>query len=109
MVARFAFRARVSIPAEYRTDDGEQCAASVIDISERGCRLRNGNAALRPGMGLSINIGNIGPMSAEVRWLYRSYWGIAFTRPLHGALVEHLRESYARGALPDQHVAAPWT
>lgn len=102
MTARHDPRSRVSIPAGYRTDDGAEFETSVIDISEMGCRLRNGVEPLAPGKGLSIAIGNLAPVSAQVRWQYGSFCGLAFTRPLHSALLDHLEHAHARGALnPD--------
>jgi len=92
-------RVPVKIPAGYRTDDGAEFETSVIDISASGCRLRDGIEGLRPGSGLSISIGNMAPVSAQVRWQYRSTCGISFTRPLHGAIVDHLQAVHARGVL----------
>ncbi|WP_066557032.1 PilZ domain-containing protein [Croceicoccus bisphenolivorans] len=106
MTTRQAYRSRVKIPASYRTDDGSEYETSVVDISEHGCRLRDGIATVRPGAGLSISIGTMAPISAEVRWLYRSFCGVAFTRPLHSALVEHLQHAHARGALPSDEIPA---
>lgn len=102
MTARHDPRARVKIPAGYRTDDGCEYETSVIDISEMGCRLRHGIDVLQPGKGLSIAIGNLAPISARVAWQYGSFCGLAFTRPLHAALLEYLEHAHARGALsPD--------
>lgn len=105
MPHRQAYRARVRIPATCRTDDGVEHGTSVVDLSEDGCRLRDGIDALDPGMGLSIAIGNMAPVSAQVQWRYRSFAGIAFTRPLAGALVDHLQHHHARGPLPHDPIS----
>lgn len=107
MTARQDYRLRVKIPADYRTDDGAEFETSVIDLSEKGCRLRDGTELLKPGSGLSIRIGNLAPISGHVRWQYRSSVGVAFTRPLHGALVDHLQSIHTRGALSSDELPSP--
>lgn len=107
MTTRQNYRLRVRIPADYRTDDGAEFSTSVIDISEKGCRLRDGIEILSPGAGLSITIGNMAPISGQVRWQYRSSCGVAFTRPLHSALVDHLQSVHTRGALGSDELPTP--
>jgi len=99
MTAKQDYRVRVKIPAGFRTDDGAEFETSVTDISEKGCCLHGGTQMLRPGHGLSIQIGTLAPISAEVRWLYQSTCGVVFTRPLHGALVGQLQSLHTRGPL----------
>ncbi|RVQ69284.1 PilZ domain-containing protein [Croceicoccus ponticola] len=107
MAHRYQHRSRVRIPAGYRTDKGDEIATSVIDISERGCRLRSGVDLLKPGEGLSIAIGNLAPVSAQVQWQYGSFCGLSFVRPLDTALLDHLRHAYVRGALPLESLPRP--
>lgn len=101
MTLRQDSRGRVRIPADYRTDDGCAFETSVIDLSEEGCRLSSGVDRLTPGTGLSIAIDRMAPVSARVLWQYGPFCGLAFTRRMDPALVQHLRHSHARGPLRD--------
>lgn len=105
MTTRQARRARIRIPGTIRTDDGSEHAATVLDLSQDGCRLQGGGD-LAKGQGISLAIGTMAPVSAQVKWRYRENRGISFVRPLAKALVASLQDRHASGAIPEEAEAA---
>lgn len=62
----------------------------IKDISETGCRFFDKFSTLAEGGGIIFRIGNVGPISAQVRWRDQYVVGIQFDRPLHPSVFDHI-------------------
>lgn len=62
----------------------------VTDLSESGCRIEDRSNDLRLGAFISIRIGNIGPITAEVKWIHDADVGIQFTSAIYQSVLDHM-------------------
>jgi hypothetical protein len=67
---------------------------TVLDLSERGCRFNDATGSLSSGTRLTIKIGPVGPVEAEVKWREANAVGIAFATPLYPSVMRHIRDSF---------------
>ena len=63
------------------------------DLSQQGCRFVAKNSSLPRGALLTIRIGSIGPIDAEVMWSQEEITGIRFREPLHSSVFAHICQS----------------
>ena len=91
-----------------RTDIGGQCCTNqgrlleivVCDLTEGGCRFRDADASLFPGMPVNLMISGSGPYACYVRWREDSDVGVSFARPLSPTLLEQLLNGKPPAAAP---------
>lgn len=91
MESRREERHRVEIQGRYRTGNGMAKDVSVTDLSVHGCRMFDRFCNLDLGKRLTIRIGSIGPIDAEVKWRNSATLGLRFLTPLHPSVLEHMR------------------
>jgi hypothetical protein len=80
----------VDLAASFRNASGASRAIKVRNLSARGCRFATSR---RMGVGdyLTITIGNLGFIDAQVKWRSGNVHGVRFAQPLHPAVLDHLR------------------
>ncbi|GMM93377.1 PilZ domain-containing protein [Qipengyuania sp. MTN3-11] len=62
----------------------------IKDISETGCRFFDKFSILEVGSSILFRVGNVGPISAQVRWREKNVVGIQFDQPLYPSVLEHI-------------------
>jgi len=92
---RASCRVDVSIRARCRTKL-LTALVTVIDVSERGCRLRDFPVNIRYGDRICIRPQGLEPMWGQIRWMRRGLAGVEFERPLHPAVVQHIAQEHRR-------------
>ncbi|RIV89039.1 PilZ domain-containing protein [Aurantiacibacter zhengii] len=93
MGERSVERHDISIMGTLRTGTGKR-EVTIVDLSERGCRILDRMGFLSPDLGVTIKIGPVGPVDATVRWQDRPYAGIRFNNPLYPAVLDHIRTHF---------------
>lgn len=65
---------------------------TIIDLTGYGCRVKG---AFRSNVGerLLLTIDPIGPMAGTVIWWADGELGLEFIRPLHPAVIDHIRQA----------------
>lgn len=67
---------------------------TVMDLSTHGCRFADRFRGLNPGDQITIKIGPIGPVRADVKWCRQGFVGIAFDNPLYPSVLDHIRNHF---------------
>lgn len=93
MAERGAERHDISIVGKLRTGSGKR-DVTIVDLSERGCRIFDRMGYLEPHLAVTIKIGPVGPIDATVRWHDQPYAGIRFDNPLYPAVLDHIRAHF---------------
>lgn len=93
MAERGAERHDISIVGKLRTGHGKR-DVTIVDLSERGCRIYDRLGYLSPNLAVTIRIGPVGPLDATVRWQDPPYAGILFDNPLYPAVLDHIRTHF---------------
>lgn len=88
-------RERVILSARCRKVDGRSETLIISDLSANGCRVYSDEMILRVGQRLTLQPAKFEGISGQVRWVDGKRAGIAFDRPLHDAIAEHLQRQYA--------------
>lgn len=83
----------ISIVGTLRTGTGKR-EVTIVDLSEKGCRIFDRMGHLAPNMSVTIKIGPVGPIDATMRWQEQPYAGIRFDNPLYPAVLEHIRAHF---------------
>lgn len=83
-------RFTVQVAGRYRDRHGGSRDVWIKDISEYGCRFFDKFSILELDSEISVRLGNIGPIPAEVKWREGSTVGAQFDRPLHPSVLEHI-------------------
>jgi hypothetical protein len=83
----------VEIQGRYRTGSGISYDVTVHDLSLHGCRIFDKFSNLNPDKQISIRIGSIGPIFAQVRWREGQVVGIKFNDALHPSVLQHMRHT----------------
>jgi len=91
VAARTENRHEVEIQGRYRIGNGLAYDVTVTELSHYGCRIFNRFSNLAQDRQISIRIGSIGPLFAQVRWREGDVVGIRFNQPLHPSVLEHMR------------------
>ncbi|MWV28226.1 PilZ domain-containing protein [Aurantiacibacter rhizosphaerae] len=105
---RGAERHDISIVGTLRTGTGKR-DVTIVDLSERGCRIQDRMGHLSPDLSVTIRIGPIGPIAALVRWQDRNYAGLLFENPLYPAVLDHIRAHFDLRDLGKGHIDPPRT
>lgn len=63
----------------------------MTDVSALGCRIRTAGR-YNPGDFLMVSVPSFGPFGAFVVWARDGEVGLRFVRPLHRAVVQHVRQ-----------------
>lgn len=93
MGGRGAERHDISIMGTLRTGTGKR-DVTIVDLSDRGCRILDRMGILTPGHGVTIRIGPVGPIEATIRWQQQPYAGLRFENPLYPAVLDHIRAHF---------------
>ena len=86
-------RAADRLPAEASVGLGGpqgSVASRLSDISQSGCRLATGSAALTVGMPIAIELVHGISIHGNVRWVNGEEAGVEFTIPIHETMVQAL-------------------
>lgn len=83
-------RHKVKIQGQYRTGHGKPRDIVVADLSTMGCKFTDPFSNLVAGAFLTIRIGNIGPLNAEVSWVDASTVGLKFETAIQSYILEHM-------------------
>lgn len=94
-------RHRVSIQGQFRSGSGKPRDVIVSDLSTKGCKFEDRFGNLHPGMIISIRIGSIGPIVAEVMWIDHTFVGVRFATALHSSILEHMLTTIEGWSSPD--------
>jgi|GEM_PF-6770587 len=97
---RAGLRDCVSLEGRCVVGEGAAEPIAILDLDAGGCRVRGISAALTKSDLLLLWLGEVGPVSARLRWVKRGSAGVAFDTPLGEAELDRVRTT----ALP---VAAP--
>lgn len=90
-------RKLVEMAAACRTNSGLRDNGWICDISAEGCCVRSNFLFFRVGTGVVIRPPGMEGLPGTVRWIEGDRAGVEFTRPLHGAVVDHLASMYRDG------------
>ncbi|MDA7787864.1 PilZ domain-containing protein [Sphingomonadaceae bacterium] len=88
---RRAERYEMGVAGKYRMGSGVSRDVRILDLSETGCRMFDKFTRLETGTELSLRIGPIGPVIAEVMWCKDQIAGLRFDTPMYGPVFDHLR------------------
>ena len=91
MAERIEPRHDVEIQGRYRTGNGIAYDVKVMELSRHGCRIFDKFSNLQRDKQISIRIGSIGPIFAQVRWREGNLVGIQFNEALHPSVLDHMR------------------
>lgn len=94
-------RHKVGIDGRYRCGRGVSRDVWITDISETGCRFYDRFGNMAPGTDITIRIGPVGPIDAQVRWLEQHVNGVEFLQPLHVSVFEHIVANLSEPVDPD--------
>lgn len=73
---------------------GVKASGRVIDVSSHGCQVELRSGYLREGQFVSIRIASLEPWVGIVRWGDLKTYGIEFSNPLYGPIVDHLAKNH---------------
>lgn len=80
----------VQVAGRYRSKHGQSRDIWIKDISEYGCRFFDRFSVLEVDSTILIKVGNIGPITTEVKWRDGSTVGAEFDNPLHPSVLGHI-------------------
>ncbi len=89
-------RYSVVLDARIRNGSGVVHEAMVSDLSRTGCRITSPRRRLGPNSFLTITVAGVGFLDARVQWRDGNEHGIRFDRPLHQAVLDHIRHYLSR-------------
>jgi hypothetical protein len=81
----------VALDAKVRNGSGSSRKVEVTNLSQGGCRFRLGERRIGAGSFLTITVERVGFLDARVKWRQDDWHGIRFDRPLHPAVLDHIR------------------
>jgi hypothetical protein len=84
-------RFNVMVAAAFRNGTGSRRAVRVTNLSARGCRFSSPDRRLGAGHFLALDFGRVGLVDARVKWRAGNLHGVRFERPLHPAVLDHIR------------------
>ena len=83
-------RYSISVAGRYRRGTGVRFNIAITDLSEYGCQFADLVGRVHPEDKISIRIGEIGPIDAQVRWVERRQVGVQFANPLYPSVLEYI-------------------
>ena len=87
---RRELRHSVTMQGQYRAGSGVAHDVIVSDLSTTGCKFEDRLSNLRIGSNISIRIGNIGPISGQVKWIDDFTLGVQFLTPIQQYVLDHM-------------------
>jgi len=87
---RIAPRFGANIDGRLKCSRGSRRSIEITDISVGGCAVSLGPLDVAQGRGYAIKFGGLETLGAELRWIADGDAGLAFERPLHPAVVDHI-------------------
>jgi hypothetical protein len=72
----------VSLDARLTVGEGAPIEVAVLDLDTRGCRVRGFTAAVTKLDPIALQLGDVGPIAARLRWAKRGSAGLRFDEPL---------------------------
>jgi hypothetical protein len=87
--ARSSTRHPIAVEAVCRTAAAKH-SAIVSNLSSDGCCLTNDWPQLNPGQHITVRIGDLDGLSAQVRCVEGLRAGVVFDRSLYGPVLDHL-------------------
>lgn len=91
---RLSPRRTVLLQARCRKSSWHVFPVELGDISQGGCSIIGNSDAFVQGERVRLNIANLKPIVAQVRWLREGKVGVEFVSALKGRLIEELGETY---------------
>lgn len=89
-------RAAVRMPATCRGSTGLRDEGWLEDISEVGCCFVTRATCFKVGSHVALRPGGLEGITGVVRWAQANRCGIEFSRPLYGAVFDHLCAQFAK-------------
>ncbi len=90
-IRRRSPRYGVEVEGIVRNAGGAPYRVAISSLSLDGCRLSAPGRRMAAGTLLTIGVGPAGQLSAQVAWRVGPIHGISFDRPLHPAVLDHIR------------------
>jgi hypothetical protein len=87
MERRRESRLFVEVPGTYQAGTAHAREIVFDRISASGCRLNHVEPHLCVGNVIELNLGQIGPLTATIRWRRETMAGVEFHDPLEPAIV----------------------
>lgn len=86
-------RRDIAIAGEMLTLSTEH-VVTIVDLSAQGCRLHSPDAAFIENSPVEVRLGPIGPLDARMKWYREDIFGLHFDKPLHPAVLDHIRAHF---------------
>ena len=83
-------RRYLGIPGRIRTGSGTPLQVMISDFSEHGCSFSSQSPWFSRNLWVTISLGGIGPIAAQVRWVNDRQVGLEFKRALYGPVFERM-------------------
>ena len=83
-------RERVIATVRYRVRS--KIELRVLDVAEGGCMVEAKGWSIRPEERVHVKLPGLGELPAKVVWTEEQRAGLAFYEPLHGAVLDHVRQ-----------------
>src|SRR5688572_29626614 len=93
--ARTSAREAVVIAGTCRIGDRPAEDVFVLDLDARGCRLRGSSLGVSKSEPVELQIGEIGPVAARLKWVKSGLLGVAFAAPLSDETLQQLYDTPA--------------
>jgi hypothetical protein len=86
-------RTAVSISGRCRAGDRDVQDVLVMDLASQGCRLLGLSVGVTKSDSLELWLGEVGPVSARLKWVKRGSLGVEFAEPLDAGVLESLADA----------------
>jgi len=80
----------VLLPADLHDETGSAEPVKIVNLSSRGCRFTVPGRA-RLGKLITIAVGRVGRLDAEVRWRVGRTYGVRFDDKIPDVWLDHMR------------------
>lgn len=106
-------RYSIAVAGHYRRGTGVRFEIAIRNLSEFGCQFSDYAGRLDEGAEISVRIGAIGPIGAQVKWIRARQVGVEFEQPLYPSVLDYIlanggtNELPARSSPPGEPLAAP--
>lgn len=93
---RNADRTAVRMPASCRSSTGLRDEGWLEDFSNVGCCLVTRTTRFKVGGHIVLRPGGLEGITGIVRWVHANRCGIEFSRPIYGAVFDHLCAQFGK-------------
>lgn len=83
-------RYSITVMGRYRKGTGVRFDIAIRDLSEYGCQFADLVGRVQVGDEITIRIGQVGPIAAQVKWIERRQVGVQFDQPLYPSVLDHI-------------------